>query len=162
MELINPGAKCVIDFTELSLSLMNELRFIDPKLGKTNAERSKLQGKLDALICAICDDYINTQLYWTKCALHYTSGADMRLGQHLDVIHAIIPKYPSPTLILDTLEDKIAEYVSDVINLPTWNIVYVRYHRAMAQIELGEDYRIKEWMKVNAADYGVSEVKYDW
>lgn len=162
MELNQPGEACVLDLSELSRNFLAEIRFQDDKVANTPEKRFKASQKIDELVCQMVDDYINTQLYWTKCHTNNAAFISSNREKYLDALHELTDVTGEIRELLTNVEDKIAQQILDVIDLPTWNIVHVRYRRSLVHIELGEDYRIREWMKENARDFGFEESTHGW
>jgi len=152
MELQRVGETCVLDFSDLAKRIQFELHRYDEKVTRND------RPKIDDLISTMADDYLTMGMYWTK------RRAEFPQRKYLDLIRPLIQKHPSPSDILHMASDRIADMLAEVVVLPTWHLLHVHCRRGMMEIELGEDYRIVDWMKKHAAEYGVTQPEdgYDW
>lgn len=150
MELKHPGEICVIDLTDISRAMLHEMKKYDSEIS------IKDKAAVDGMLAQIMDDYLTLGMYWTK------RKADYSKRRYLDLVRKQIKKHPRPLDMLDHAEDHIAQRLADIIELPTWNILSMRHRRGMIELEVGQDYRIVDWMKQHASEYGVEVDKYDW
>lgn len=135
---------------EIGRSVFGELKRHDDTLTPQARKR------VEDLICRMCDDYLTTQMYWTK------RRAEFSESYYLEQIQDLVNKHPSPQDLIYQTSDKIAVLIADTLELPTWHILSVRIHHGLVHIEVGEDYRVVDWMKNNAEEYGLEGEKHVW
>lgn len=150
MELKQIGEVCILDMGEISRSVYMELKKVDDTLTPHARKR------VDEVICRMCDDYLTLQMHWTK------RRAEFEQSWYLRDIEDLVGKHPHPGQLLEEASDRIALMIADVVDLPTWHVIHMRTLNGMIHLELGQDYRILDWMKQHAKDYDVGSEQHDW
>lgn len=104
------------------------------------------------------DDYLATQMFWTKQQfMPY-------MDSYVDLLGVMADPHPEPVGMVTRAHDLIARHLNDELELPTWHEVYFRAKdkAAVIRLELGPDFRLNDWMKANAREYGVEDQLRDW
>lgn len=162
----------VLDFGELANQIYQSALRYEEKGSR------HLQNDASDLVYDMIDDFITEQLYWAR-PLQRRPSADARdllrhervdrrrnrrdefypqqpyEGTNLRVKYKhLLRNIPNPGELLDRISDRMAEMVYDHIDLPTWRIVHLTRHRNGVLVEIGEDYRVEQWMKEHGHEYG--------
>lgn len=137
---------------------------------------SRLMRDCGDLVFKMVDDYINAQLFWARARKPSADSHDLRsyefygtrkrtadkfyrvtrntIRDFAEEFHRLLRKIPNALELLEVISDKLTLYILDYMDLPTWRIVYIRRSNNSVFVEVGEDYRIDEWMKAHAHEYG--------
>jgi hypothetical protein len=164
----------VLDFGELA-------NYIYQSALKYEEKGSRhLQQDASDLVYDMIDDFITEQLYWARPLVrrpsadakdwtrHERVGGRRRNrrdeyypqqpfeGTNLRVKYKhLLRNIPRPGELLDEIADRMAEMVYDHMDLPTWRIVHLTRGRNGVLVEIGEDYRVEQWMKEHGHEFGV-------
>jgi len=150
VQLRNCGEICILDTNEIVASAFRDLKKHNEHLDRADREH------LTNVIADIFDDHITVNMYWTKTGTH--PDAD----RYLDKLEKLIKKHPRSYELIEDIRDKIDELLMNVVRLPTWHEIHVRIRGSNIQLELGQDYRITDWMKTHAKEYRIAAEIRDW
>lgn len=141
MQLSSVGEICILDYSDVSGMAIGEVAKYNDKL------TAKDRRFITDLVAEMIDDYLTTKMWWTKCPDEKDS--DIYIGK----FQGLLDDHPDPYEMIEQLRDEIAKLLRSVIKLPTWNVVYMRRRTTGIEIEMGEDYRVTDWMKRHAKEY---------
>lgn len=169
MTLENVTSSFVIDFSELANEIYQTV------LKNEERGNGRLQRESSDLVYDMIDDYITQQLYWARpkrpSADSYDfqsyeyHGVKRQRNQHYNVqvyrgtniyekYRELLRNVRSRSDLVERVSDKMANLVLDHLELPSWRIIHLTRHRSSVLIEVGEDFRVEEWMKENGHKYG--------
>lgn len=135
------GEICILDYSDVSGIAIGEVAKYNDKL------TAKDRRFIVDLVAEMIDDYLTTKMWWTKCLDEKDNDI------YVDKFDGLLNDHPDPNEMIEQLRDAIASLLRSVIKLPTWNVVYMRRRTTGIEIEMGEDYRITDWMKRHANEY---------
>lgn len=141
MQLSSVGEICILDYSDVSGIAIGEVAKYNDKL------TAKDRRFIVDLVAEMIDDYLTTKMWWTKCLDEKDNDI------YVDKFDGLLNDHPDPNEMIEQLRDAIASLLRSVIKLPTWNVVYMRRRTTGIEIEMGEDYRITDWMKRHANEY---------
>lgn len=150
MQLRNVGDRCVLDFSDIAQNAYYELKKYDPEMDHLDRR------KVERIIGEMLDDHVTINMYWTK------RRAEVVDSVYLRQLPAGIETHPSPYAFIDKIRTRLAILLLEAVNLPTWHNLDVRIDGVNVAIELGEDYRITDWMEKYAREYDVEGQKREW
>lgn len=170
MTLESVTGSFVIDFSELT----NEIYQTVLKYEERGSGR--LQRAASDMVYDMIDDYITQQLYWARPrrpsadskdfqSWEYVGARRRPRNQHYNVqayrginvyekYRDLLRNVRGRSDLVERISDKMADLVLDHVELPTWRIIHLTRHRSSVLIEVGEDYRVEEWMKEHGHEYG--------
>lgn len=152
MLLRKVGDRCIVDTHEIVTKFFSQVKRLDK-----NADH-KVRSKVEALFLEMVDDHITENSYWAGRNNTFPHEKYLDLIDGLGQFDKI-----GRTLLLESLYQTVGSLMADIIELPTWNVISVRKRHSQFSLEVGEDYRIDEWMREHASKYGVTyNGGYSW
>ena len=152
VQLKNCGEICILDLNEI-------VQGVFMFLSKTNRDmnRDDRQVIIDT-VAAIFDDLITVNMIWTK----RVAGVDA--DRYLDRLGSLVKAHgrDRPYELIEDIQNSIENLLASVVSLPTWREINVRTRGTNVQLELGEDYRITDWMKKYGKEYRRGQVGQEW
>lgn len=153
MQLKSCGEVCVLDLNEVVQRVIVVLAKNNP-----NMTREDRQVIVDT-VGVIFDDLITVNMIWTK----RVAGVDS--DHYLDRLGSLIKgnrKAAGGYELIEDIQNYIENLLVQVVQLPTWREINVRMRGTHVQLELGEDYRITDWMKRYGKEYRRGAVEQGW
>lgn len=140
----------MLDLNEVITTILNTLS----KSGKkfTRDDRSHLT----KVVGTMFDEHITTQMFWTK------RHVDFDPGRYLEMLGDLVTGLKDQYQLIEDIQESFDRLMIPVIDLPTWRIIWVRTRGSNVQLELGEDYRIKDWMAKHAKEYRAPAEERTW
>lgn len=170
MTLESVTSSFVIDYSELTNEIYQTV------LKNEERGNGRLQRDASDLVYDMIDDYITQQLYWARPKRPSADSYDFQKYEHHGVNRRVKRQhYTAQTFrgtniyekyrdllrnvknrsdLVERISDKMADLVLNHIELPTWRIIHLTRHRSSVLVEVGEDFRVEEWMKENGHKYG--------
>jgi hypothetical protein len=120
------------------------------------------------LVYDLIYDFVNHQLLWTNPMTLRASARNKRNPSPRDYyaqshyVHVnvykkyreLLRKIPEKTDLIEMVSDRMADLIYDHIELPSWRIIHLQRHRNNVLIDVGEDFRVEQWMKEHGPQYG--------
>jgi hypothetical protein len=147
MKLTDIGEIRVIDFSEV-------VRWTVKNIRRNLPDRKIDEQQVEEVIANLVDRTLTIQMNWTKIKRY--EPEEVYLGQMGATGH------PENWLFVQDVIDEVQAFLRRFLTLPTWNIVSMRISGSFAEIELCEDFRIKDWMEKHAKEYGVHNSSKRW
>jgi hypothetical protein len=141
VELKNAGDSCILDFSEIAGYVFGSMVRYDDTLNRNDRRR------ITKIIEDMINDYIDRNLIWARYNISRDLESDVKR------FWPIIKPHPNPKPVMAELNDMIADLFADVLEIPTWRLVYLQFYGTSVEVELGEDFRIKDWMEKFGADF---------
>lgn len=145
MQLRSVGEVLILDFEPICRAVYRELKRYEPKVAHSDFK------VINAVVGELLDNYLTTNMPWTK--VRYMHDPE----RYVDSLDWLAFAHPNPTRLIEDAEDRIADLLAQHFDLPTWNILQLRLKHNIAEIVVGEDYRIEYFMKHHGDEYGFGE-----
>lgn len=139
----NNGGIYVIDLGDVRQFLFEKLKREDEKIPDKHFVTA------GALVVDAADRLLTSQMHWTR------NTQECMDEQLIDEYWHILKNYPSTELdfLIDDVVEMILERFKNVIDLPTWKIITTQRRNMSIILEVGEDFRIRDWMKTRYRDF---------
>lgn len=146
----NVGGICILSFTDISDIAFGELFRFNDELGRSDRRT------VERIVGDMIDDFMTRNMIWTK------RKADVEPRYYIDKFGDLMNNYPRKENLIIEIEDSISELIGEVLQLPTWHVVYVHVSGTSVELELGTDYRIDDWMEKFGDEYDDKPRKLAW
>lgn len=145
MLLKEPGDKCLIDFVDIVSWLMHELKKYDSEVNRHDRR------KCSEVVYTAIDNFFTENLIWTN------RKAGFEVGVYLNLMPAAVDRHFSPYDLMEEMVSKVSTMFNNIGTFPSWNYFYLHRFHDQVSIEMGEDFRIEQFMKEHGKEYGYGE-----
>lgn len=143
MQLKNVGEICILDYSEVYSKVLSEIR---EHAGKLSTDDRRY---ISSVIAKMIDDHFTYRMHWTKRRNEFPNE------HYIDEFGKLVDNHPDVHEFIEEIREWISDLLRGVIKFPTWHVVYMRQRIALTSIELelGEDFRIIDWMERHVDEY---------